>query len=89
MNATDSKGVSPLHEAVRSADRDLIQLLLGAGAFLDVCDVQGNTPLHYVAVVPECMSVVECLVAAGASVDLRNRYGCDCARCRVFPYPDS
>ena len=71
VNAQDESGYSPLHAAASYGHTELIELLLSAGATVDLEDEDGDTPLLY-AEEPE---VFELLVQHGADRLKRNKQG--------------
>lgn len=72
--SVDPAGNSPLHLMAVMGDARAIQLLLAAGAQLDLPNGIGNTPLHLAAYARHA-AVVTCLLAAGAKAQLRNDAG--------------
>lgn len=63
LEARDRFGVTPLHGAVRNKDRDMVQLLLDAGADPDTRDENGYPPLSVVV----DLDIARMLLDAGAS----------------------
>ncbi|XP_008404234.1 caskin-1-like isoform X4 [Poecilia reticulata] len=49
VNIQDADGLSPLHHAALSGNKELISLLLEAQAAVDIKDHKGMRPLHYAA----------------------------------------
>ncbi|XP_053709037.1 caskin-1-like isoform X10 [Synchiropus splendidus] len=49
VNIQDADGLSPLHHAALSGNKELISLLLEAQAAVDIKDNKGMRPLHYAA----------------------------------------
>mmetsp|Transcript_4127 Transcript_4127/g.4833 ORF Transcript_4127/g.4833 Transcript_4127/m.4833 type:complete len:153 (-) Transcript_4127:714-1172(-) len=47
LNAGDENGYTPMHAAASYNHQELIQMLLSAGASLDVRDTDGDTLLHH------------------------------------------
>src|SRR4029453_18761241 len=45
VNAKDSRGLTPLHEAARRGWNTVVQFLVANGADLDAKDNRGNTPI--------------------------------------------
>jgi len=60
---------APLHVATEAGAVDVVELLLNAGAVVDICDVEGCTPLHVAAelATPAHQAIV--LADAGAAVN--------------------
>lgn len=61
-----------LHEAVRSGNAAMVQLLLAAGAPIDEQNNLGETPLHLAAEEDERLAVLELLLLAGANPMLKR-----------------
>jgi len=75
VNAKDEDGRTPLHLAVESANRDIIQLLLDKGADINAKDEKsGSTALHY-AVRFSKRETAELLIARGADINARDKQG--------------
>ena len=53
----------------------MVQVLLAAGAELEVRDKDGVTPLHRAAARHESSAVVQVLLAAGAELEVRDKDG--------------
>jgi ankyrin len=79
VNATDKRGVTPLHVAAYSGYDAAVDLLLANGANARVKTREGTTPLHSVAVgdggVSTRLHIAESLLAAGAEVTARDKAG--------------
>ncbi len=60
-------GDTPLHIAVEDDNLEMVKLLLGAGARLDLANEDGLTPLH-AAVSCDEIEIIETLLKAGANV---------------------
>lgn len=72
VNLFSHNGVSPLHAAVSNVNLEVTNLLLSAGAALDVVEnVDGNSPLH-IAVQMRSVPLVRILLRSGADVNLRG-----------------
>ena len=67
-NASDDKGWTVLHHAVRHPDGELVQRLLAAGAEVDARSRKEDTPLCRAAG-ETVQGVLQTLIAAGADVD--------------------
>ena len=71
VDATNDKGLTPLHEAVwANANLAEVEALLAAGASVDATYKYSATPLHEAIWWNAEPAVVEVLLAAGASVDV-------------------
>ena len=69
-------GLTPLHLAVKLSRVDLVEMLIAAGANVNVADGKsGHTPLHLAAESGQ-LDVVELLLAKQADVQLASYYGC-------------
>jgi ankyrin repeat protein len=79
------EGYSPLMLAVQARSPALVERLLAAGADPAVTDRDGETALHWAAMVdPGHDRIVEQLVAAGAQLEDRNAYGRVAAETAAF-----
>ena len=69
-------GMTPLHIAVYMQNLAMVNMLLDAGAQVNIADNEGNTPL-IVAVYEsnDDYSIVECLLNHGADINQRGRVG--------------
>jgi ankyrin repeat protein len=74
INSKSGQGKSPLHWMVVLGDNKGIELLVEAGANIDVQDSKGNTPLHE-AVICRHHTTVYTLVELGANRSMRNKDG--------------
>ncbi len=88
-NLQNRKGQIPLHLAVANGHVSLVQLLLENNSQPRCRHIEGNTPLHTVAIsdIAKCRThrekIARMLLEYGASLVLRNRDGqkpLDCAR---------
>ena len=69
-------GLTPLHLAVKLNRVGLVEMLIAAGANVNVADGKsGHTPLHLAAESGQ-LDVVELLLAKRADVQLASYYGC-------------
>lgn len=76
LNSPNQLGIdedSPFHLACYRGDIDDVNIMIAAGADLNIRGDIGNTPLHY-AVLKQRLSVIEALLIAGAKHDLSNDY---------------
>ena len=72
-----SPGRTALHWAVFEKDKELVNLLLSLGAFVDVVDEDGNTPLSdsIFAFKNDDSYFIEILLANGADKIFKNKHG--------------
>lgn len=89
VNATEARGITPLHFAAGFGSKEFVEVLLDRGAQAGTKDANGNTPLHWAAnVQPLCfgmampvgmsvcyLDVVQRLASSGATVNDPNRDG--------------
>lgn len=69
-------GLTPLHLAVKLNHSSLAEMLITAGANVNVADGKsGHTPLHLAAESGQ-IDIVELLIAKRADVQLASYYGC-------------
>jgi len=64
-----------LYEAADNGNKDVVELLLKAGAVVNQADKYGCTPLHKV-VFKVHKDIVELLLKAGAAVNQADKHGC-------------
>ncbi len=72
------KGQTPLHLAVRSAQKQVVAMLLQRGAKINVRDREGQTPLFYACVPPgrgPWEDIVDLLLTHGADPTIANDLG--------------
>ena len=74
IDATDDRGVTPLHRASLEGHRDIVDYLISRNADIRRPDQIGNTPLHGSAYGGRA-GIVELLLARGADVRAKNRNG--------------
>src|SRR5689334_18021896 len=75
LNANDSLGATPLHDAVWSNRLEIVRFLLDRGAAIDARHSDGgSTPLHY-AVIRDDLPIAQLLIARGADVNATYRSG--------------
>ncbi|XP_055365264.1 caskin-2 isoform X2 [Betta splendens] len=74
VNIQDADGLSPLHHAALSGNKDMIALLLEAQAAVDIKDHKGMRPLHYAAWQGKT-EPMKMLLKAGASVNGQSDEG--------------
>jgi ankyrin repeat protein len=70
----DFNGFTPLMEAARQGQGEMVQLLLARGADHDMQTESGKSPLHWAAMSGN-LQVVEYLLAAGSDVNLQDSAG--------------
>lgn len=76
VNTPNKEGVCALMVASRQNLKKSMKKLLDAGARVDVCDMQGDTVLHYAVKSPEldyCIKIFDILLKAGADLEARNK----------------
>ncbi|XP_029365701.1 caskin-1 isoform X2 [Echeneis naucrates] len=74
VNIQDADGLSPLHHAALSGNKELISLLLEAQAGVDIKDQKGMRPLHYAAWQGKT-EPMKMLLKAGSSVNGQSDEG--------------
>uniref|UniRef100_A0A3Q3IFJ9 Uncharacterized protein n=1 Tax=Monopterus albus TaxID=43700 RepID=A0A3Q3IFJ9_MONAL len=74
VNIQDADGLSPLHYAALSGNKELISLLLEAQAAVDIKDHKGMRPLHYAAWQGKT-EPMKMLLKAGSSVNGQSDEG--------------
>lgn len=74
VNVCDQFFWTPLHHAAYAGQRELIELLVNAGANVDAPALGGATPLMR-AIETSRVSCVDLLIEAGASVLAENKRG--------------
>ncbi|KAK3802234.1 hypothetical protein RRG08_004524 [Elysia crispata] len=78
INRTDKYGCTPLYKAAFHGRVTLVDMLLKEGAEVDKADKENQTPLYICvqnAIVHSSYATVMRLLAAGASVNIPDRYG--------------
>ncbi len=73
INSNNKDGMSVLAIAAAGGDREFVELLLKAGAYIDAQDYFGLTALMW-AVTNGHKEVVEYLLDAGATIDIYNKF---------------
>jgi ankyrin repeat protein len=74
VNATDSRGDTALHVAVRWDNMNVVLNLLGSGASVDIWNHKKHTPLHVAALTGNKDAVLT-LIKYGADIDAQNGLG--------------
>ena len=75
-------GITPLHDAAREGDRDVVAFVLQKGAQVDSRSDKGTTPLMRAAV-GGSVPTIRCLIAFGADVTLKDKAGATAERFAV------
>ena len=76
LEATDSKGRTPLHRAAEYSETPaVVKALLDAGAHLEAKDKDGETPLHRAVLNSTTPEVVKALLDTGADPNARDEIG--------------
>jgi ankyrin repeat protein len=69
----DDSGLAPIHYAAIVGNHAAVKLLLASNAHVNTPDLKsGNTALHH-SIVHHRYTVAECLVKAGAEIELKNK----------------
>ena len=98
LNATDSRGYTPLHMATAWINQDpqfvlVVQEMLDRGANVNATDRRGNTPLHWATAGinrdPQFVVVVEEMLDRGANVEARNDAGRTVCETTFVPLPEA
>ena len=67
--------MQPIHRAAESGNAEAVQILLDAGARIDVTErAHGNQPIHLAALAGSA-EAVQVLLRAGADPTARNKHG--------------
>ncbi|EAY18904.1 ankyrin repeat protein, putative [Trichomonas vaginalis G3] len=74
INAKDYKDCTPLHFAVLSNSKEIVEFLISHGANINAKNEQRDTPLHYAALL-DCKEIAEVLILHGADIDAKNLFG--------------
>ncbi|CAG5057330.1 unnamed protein product [Parnassius apollo] len=72
FNAADENGKISLHRSALSGHKEVVNILIGAGANVKVVNNNGETPLHFAAVTYN-EEVIKALVKGGADVNAVNK----------------
>jgi len=67
-------GRRPLHFAVSSGSKEMVEMLIARGAAVDATDIFGITPLHIAAATGRT-EIASVLLSRGASVNVKHRFG--------------
>lgn len=74
INATNDEGKTPLHEAAKKGDLEIVNSLLNLDIDINAQDSEGNTPLHVAAQYGH-HNTSEALIKKGANVDITTLNG--------------
>jgi ankyrin repeat protein len=74
VDATDQKGLTPLHVAAANKQFEVARTLIGLRANLNARSMNGQTPLH-VAVRNDDVAMTQLLLTNRASVETRDNFG--------------
>jgi|GEM_PF-5134172 len=82
IHSFDEFNRTPLHEAALYGHKEILQLLLARGAFLEARDRDGNTPLHFAIyhsshqpITEEKLASIALLLENGANIRAKNILG--------------
>jgi len=71
INARNRDGETPLHNAVKNGNKELIEFLLTQGARINAQDNQGETPLHKA----DNTKIIELLLQHKANINAQDNWG--------------
>jgi hypothetical protein len=74
VNDKENGGQAPLHVACINSRKDIVELLIAAGANVNAKTNSGITPLHF-AVRYQSKEIVELLIAKGADINAKDNNG--------------
>ncbi len=75
LEHVDSTGRTPLYQAVYQGDLAIVQILLAAKADVNCGDIEGPTAMHWASTKQNGITIMECLLSNGASIESQTRYG--------------
>ena len=75
VRAKDPYGNTPLHQAARNQNPDIINALIQAGADIRAKNKYGYTPLHWAAWWNENPDTINALIQAGADINAKDEDG--------------
>ena len=73
VNATSKENVTPLFRACVKGNKDTINVLLNAGADLNIADVDGYSCLHYAAGTDCCTEALQAIISHGGDVNATSK----------------
>lgn len=75
LNKTDGEGLAPIHWAADSGFSEILEILINAGADVNLRDADGQTALHYAS---SCghSQCVKSLLQHGAKIDITDNENC-------------
>jgi ankyrin repeat protein len=74
LHQENAERKTPLHVAVLEGHKDLVELFVSQGAYIDGRDKEANTPLH-IAAAYNHKNITEFLIAKGANINAKNSTG--------------
>jgi ankyrin repeat protein len=74
LNLPEDGGLTPLHLAAENCHTNVVLLLLGKGAKINITATDKATPLH-LAAQEGCLDVVNLLITKGANVNAHDNQG--------------
>lgn len=75
VNKFCQDNITPLFEAAKKNDISMVKLLVENGAYINISDDSGRTPLHYSAISRKDQTSVEYLIDSGASINDKDNNG--------------
>lgn len=75
VNSRNTKRLTPLHEAAKWNDPDIVELLLENGADIHAKDEEGYAALHYAARGARGTETLALLLERGADIEARDKIG--------------
>jgi ankyrin repeat protein len=90
INGRDWRLWTPLHFAVRTGSNEVVEMLIEAGAEVDLPNDEGITPLHLCLLrLPFYLGIVEMLLEAGANPDSDHGAGTVRNYAKAISAPDT
>ena len=74
VDPKDQNGFTPLHRAIQSNRKDIVELLTAQGANIEMATLSGTRPLH-IAAFNGFIEIAEFLIKNGATLDVKDSEG--------------